>query len=297
MRFAIRDDDINAFYRPLELQQWYEKIWDVVPITLCITPFMYSKWKSVTKILEAGEDNAAEKVKALLMQKAEYTDIRSNPDLTRFLKEKIIERRFGVALHGIRHLNPSFAFENGKRNYLFGAEFLAKSGLRDPSSQARRVLSELFGLDVTVFTPPQNLVSAHGIEALSFAGFRGVCTDFSNFLSLTGIRALGIRTIANRLWVRRKTGMRGFPHVQRGHTLSLIPHVRLHRSSCLEDILRQMEIAHARDGDFVISTHSYAFNYRMQNGRETMLDVLHKIVEKAANLPNVKFATLSGLLE
>lgn len=95
MRLVIRDDDTNYFTQPEDLERWYSKIWNKVPIHLAVIPYVYAGQAEVP----------LEKRDGL------YHWFWTNKRLCNFLKRKIKEGKIVIWQHGITHQDMDGQFE------------------------------------------------------------------------------------------------------------------------------------------------------------------------------------------
>ena len=45
MKFVIRDDDLNFFFDPIDIEKNFRDIWDICPISMSVIPFVKGDWK------------------------------------------------------------------------------------------------------------------------------------------------------------------------------------------------------------------------------------------------------------
>src|SRR5215210_3493835 len=97
MKFALRDDDVNFFTRPEQLERAYGAYWDDLPVSLAIVP-----------------SHAATKSKAI---PPEHWDgdgefpLVDNPEIVEYVRELIGRGRAAPMLHGYTHKNYPDGYE------------------------------------------------------------------------------------------------------------------------------------------------------------------------------------------
>jgi hypothetical protein len=141
MKFAIRDDDINYFTRPCDLEKVYRDIWDICPISISIVPFhACTKSCAIPEEFWAGDA---------------IFPIGENKELVKFLKGKIREKKISIMLHGYSH-----------RDYKNGYEFEVANDLYFKVKKGKEYLQELFNVGIKTFVPPHNSLSKEGLDAI-----------------------------------------------------------------------------------------------------------------------------------
>ena len=73
MLFAIRDDDLNYFYNPNDIERWYHGIWDKCPISMSVVPFIKGNWP---KLVAEAEKNLIIKYKLTKIQVRAILEMR-----------------------------------------------------------------------------------------------------------------------------------------------------------------------------------------------------------------------------
>jgi hypothetical protein len=294
MRLAIRDDDTNFFTSPGELQACYSEIWDELPPTLCVITKVKGAWNEwVHRIYREKQgtnwdawtaDNTAH-------------PIEHNEELVRFLAVKVAEGKLDIGYHAKYHRNEDpVAPEQKDNNYVRGAEYYTSRDLKGDIIAECALLEKLFGKKVTVFTPPQNLLSPKGYEAVTRAGLN-ICGGGIPFYQKE-------KTIAGLLNIGRiaafKALHRGadYPYVLRYSRHSEVTyHYPLQPTTKLETLTRAFDMVRKYDGDFVLSTHYVEFGYPMTyDSKLTMKDVLFQFLDYT-NRYKLEKMSLSQMLE
>lgn len=178
MKFAIRDDDINYFTRAEDLNSIYEDIWNKCPISISVVPFHAStKSGAIPQKYWTGDA---------------VFPIGENKQLIKFLRGKIKEGKISIMLHGYSH-----------KDYKNGHEFEVGDNLEKKVKEGKEYLQQLFGIQVTTFVPPHNVLSRRGLSAVvnnglniaNIASFRpsGRIFHFSNIIPFIKLRIFYIR--------------------------------------------------------------------------------------------------------
>lgn len=269
MRFALRDDDVNFFTRPEQLERAYGTYWDVLPVSLAIVPA-----------------HAATQSKAIPVQywqgEGEFP-LADNPELVAFVGELIERGRAAPMLHGYSH-----------KNYADGYEFQVGPDLAERLRRGRRCLEALFGRPIRTFVPPHNALSRRGLEALeaerlnvlgSFLSFRPSQKPWD-----AATLANYVRVSLHRLRTRRGRRERlvyPFPlrykkHAEFGCHL-LLPWTQA------DELIAGFEEARRFGGDFCLATHYWEID-------DQMARVLRTVVEHAER-SGARFVAADALFE
>lgn len=289
MKFIIRDDDLNYHFPVEKVKEWYSDIIDICPISICLVPFIkghHLKWCSIF------ENHEPYDVQDWLNDNQIFP-LGDNKELTSYVKELIAENKASISLHGIHHRNEE-GMQAVKNNFIQGAEFYTNNDYSSELKNAVDYVNALFGIKVKSFSPPQNMVNDNGIRAIITNGL-SLCTDLisprfykeciSRYGFLNYIKICKHKIRYNTI----------YPYVLK-HDVKFINHVRLQPGSNIEKILATMDEFYKVDGAFVLSTHSYAFDYKMTNYDMTMKEALIKILDYSRRYESVEYTTLHDLL-
>lgn len=295
MKFALRDDDLNYFFHPKEIEHNYKEIWDICPISMSVVPFIKGNWKeNVIKMENHGPGEMSPKLLEDIINDKKVYPIGNNKSLINFIKDKIEEKKIYLTLHGIYHRNEDPIIPKFDNNFGIGAEFYTTRDLTNKVKKAINYLEDLFQQKIEVFTPPQNSLSNKGLDALVNNNLF-VCTDLPDLRRLETIFTLGI--INYLKYGIHKVNNRGFvyPHTIINGRLKIVDHQRLQPGTDIMKIYEGFERAHKNDGVFVLSTHSHGFSYKMNNSDKRMGQVLKEFVHYVSNKRNVEFVSLNQL--
>lgn len=269
MKFALRDDDVNYFTRPEQLERAYGAYWDRLPISLAIVPFhAATRSKAIPPAYWEGE--------------GEFP-LAENASLVAYLRELIASGRAAPMLHGYNH-----------KNYPGGYEFQVGSDLAGRLRRGRTYLEALFGRPIRTFVPPHNALSRRGIEALD----RERMNVLGNFLSFRpSQKPWGLDTLRNylRITVFRLRTRRGrkarliypFPLRYKNHA-EFGCHLLLPWTQA-DELLAGFEEARRFGGDFCLATHYWEID-------DHMAAVLRQVVEYAERA-GARFVPADALFE
>ena len=294
MRFAIRDDDTNFFTSPGELEACYHDIWDDSPVTLCLISKVKGDWaKWVHQIYKDKQNTDWD---AWTKDDTVYP-IENNTELVSYLREKIKEGKVDIGFHAIHHRNEDDMLpSNMTNNYVRGAEFYTNRDLTENIKKEVEHLSGVFSYPITVFTPPQNLLSLKGYNAVLDAGLN-ICGGGLSFLkkekSLVGLMNIG-RQLSFKLMHRESD----YPHVVKyAHHMEAPYHYPLQPGTLLRTLTDAFDMVRRYDGDFILSTHYVEFNYPMvYDETKTMKNIMQDFMDYVSKF-DVERVTLSQLLK
>jgi peptidoglycan/xylan/chitin deacetylase (PgdA/CDA1 family) len=255
MKFVIRDDDLNYFNEPSDIERWYKDIFALgIPVGFSTIPF-------VKPISDAW---IGERVKAVPKEDKEYP-IGRNKALVEYVRQNsLIE----IIQHGCTHETKNGVFE-----------FCKAKGLFEETKRGKDELEREFGRKITVFVPPHDAISNHGIRAVEAAGMniiRGV--GMKNFLWRPQYVAAGFKMAFHRLRFPIKSRMPAYPYV-----IDLGMHkeayaVRLNdNQDNREYLLRCLRFVSVSRGNFIVVNHLAVTN-------EKQMETLAILIQEAKNL-------------
>ena len=138
MQFVIRDDDLNYFSKPSDIERWYADIFaQHIPVGFSTIPFV----KPVSDVYTAGAQE----------EEKEYP-VSGNAELVAYVKSQpLIE----ILQHGTTHETKN------------GYEYSKTSGLVADTRRGKEELQNTFGTQFhNVFVPPHDWIGNHGICAI-----------------------------------------------------------------------------------------------------------------------------------
>ena len=294
MRFAIRDDDTNYFTQPQDLERCYGDIWQDFPPTLSLISKVKGNWLYwVHQIYKDKQDTdwaAWEKDNII-------HPIESNTPLVTFMKEKIAQHKLDISFHAKHHRNEDHELpENRNNNYVRGAEYFTSRYLRDEIKQEITHLNKIFNADISVFTPPQNLLSPLGYKAVLDAGLNICGGGLPFYKKEKDIQ--GLFNMARQFAFKVMNRESDYPRVLRfANHNEIAYHYPLQPTTRLDTLIYDFEMVRKFDGDFVLSTHYVEFDYPMvYDEKTTMKQILMKFLDHVSK-HKVKKMSLSEMLK
>lgn len=291
MKFIIRDDDISYHFQPEQLDKWYEGIIDICPISICIPPFIKGNFfEGIYRL-----DHHIKRGREVWLADESYR-IGDNKALVDYLKNLIKEGKVSIGLHGIRHRNEEEISKTPmKGNYITGAEFYTQKDYTDYLHEAKTYLEQVLETDINYFTPPQNLISPKGLEAIINNNL-SLCTDLVYTRNLRElIHFYGLWNTMLMTYFKKVKRHR-YPFVVK-KKVKFIDHTRLQPGKNIEQIKQEFEFVRKKNGIFVLSTHCYGFDYKMEHYDMTMKEALIDILHYTQQYDDVEYTTLYELFK
>lgn len=260
MRFAIRDDDTNYYTQPEDLTRCYEDIWDEFPPTLSLISKVKGNW--LYWVHQIYKDKQQTDWDAWTKDNIIYP-IEDNKTLVAFMKEKLAKGKLDISFHAKHHRNEDPQLPKGmSNNYVRGAEYFTTRDLFNDIKQEVAHLETVFGHDISVFTPPQNLLSEKGYHAVINAGLN-ICGGGIPFYKKEK-DLKGITNIARQLIFKTLHRESDYPSVLRFSKHNEVAyHYPLQPTTRLDSLIYDFEMVRKYNGDFVLSTHYVEFDYPM----------------------------------
>lgn len=297
MKFAIRDDDLNYFFNSEQIERNYKDIWDICPVSMSVVPFIKGDWLNwIERFEKIGPGIMTESLINEFYSDNEVSAIGDNPELISFLKKEIDRGRIYLTIHAIHHRNEDDIIPQFKNNYGIGAEFYTNRNLTSKLQESILYLEDLLNQKIEVFTPPQNIMSDLGLDAvinnnLAIVGSYPPIRRMRTF-NLLGVTEY-LKYLSFRFWNRGKI----YPLPLINNKLKIVNYYNLMPGSNLKELYRKLDDVYSFKGTFVLATHSYGFNYKMKNSNKTMGEVLKEIVSYAATKSNVQFVNMKEIFE
>lgn len=294
MRFAIRDDDTNFFTSPADLERCYSDIWHDFAPTLCLISKVKGNWAKWVHQIYKEKHNTDWHTWA-----ADNTiyPIENNTALISFLKESIITGKLDIGYHAKHHRNEDDALpQDMSNNYVRGAEYYTTRDVTEEVKMELIHLNKIFNYKISVFTPPQNLLSLIGYKAVIDAGLNICGGGISFYKKEKDIR--GLINLMKQLNFKILHRDADYPKVLHYTNHSEIAyHYPLQPGTRLESLIHDFEMVRRYDGDFVLSTHYVEFDYPMvYDEKMTMKDVLVSFLDYISRYSNIEKMSLSKLL-
>lgn len=294
MRFAIRDDDTNYYTQPEDLERCYGDIWDDFAPTLSLISKVKGNWLYwVHQIYKDKHDTDWD---AWTNDDTIYP-IEDNTALIPFIQQKVKEEKLDLAFHAKHHRNGDPVLPEGRsNNYVRGAEFFTTRDLTNEIKEEVAHLEQIFDTDIIVFTPPQNLLSPMGYQAVLNAGLN-LCGGGIPFYKKEK-NAKGIANIIKQLSFKLLHRDADYPKVLKYNNHNEVAyHYPLQPNTRLDTLIYDFEMVRKYNGDFVLSTHYVEFDYPMVYDETiTMKKVLMDFLDHVSKY-NVEKMSLSEMLK
>ncbi len=242
VKLIIRDDDMNFFTKPEDVEGVYSSIPDF-PVSFAVIP-------TVTNVSTYGrcpETRGNETPRW----------VGDNAALTEWLRERLKSNRADVLMHGITH---GYQFSGGKRypEMLWRKE----ENLASEIARYRQELSTLLDYDISVFVAPSNLISKYAIKCVAANGL-----NFSGIVPIDFQRELTLRNVANymRRWSCRLWNRLPYPDV-----MHYSDHKEL--NACLAQsydyLVRMFHFCERTESPMAINVHYWHLRDNEQDSKE-----------------------------
>jgi len=265
MKFLIRDDDVNYFTKPEDLELIYRNIWQKCPISFSIVPF------------QTGVISNA--IPEEYWQSDKIFPIGENQKLVNFLDQKNREGKIAILLHGFSH-----------KDYPEGPEFVAGKDLERKVKEGKEYLEKIFNLKIIAFVPPHNSFSKEGFEA-----------TINNHLNIVGIphfRRFG-RLKNKNYWIPflKKLCYKIFYQSSYPYVLNFANHKEVgfytvSPSADYDKLIKVFNFIRKKNGVFILSTHYWEIK-KDEKTREKFYN-FWKYIQK---FPDINFLSINELFK
>jgi len=299
MKFAIRDDDLNYFYTPSFIEDNIKDIWDICPISMSVVPFIKGNWIKNTKMLEdLGPGNVSQRIINDIQSDDEIFDISDNKELVQYIQDKTTENKIYLTIHAIHHRNEDAILPEVGKNFAIGAEFYTNRDLSKDLNKAVKHLEGTFKQKISIFTPPQNLYSKKGFNAIVNNNLN-MCAYLPSVKDISSIKIIGVINYLKlfKFKLENKGKKIPYPYILKASKVQIIEHRSLQPGTDIGELYKDFEYVYSKGGDFVLSTHSYAFNQKMQGNHKTMGEVLKEFLLYIRNKNNIDFVSLDKIFK
>ena len=266
MKFAIRDNDVSFFTSPEELNKLYNTIWNKIPISMAVVPFISGKATYLSKMGYEDKEHP----------------IGENTQLTNFLREKISQDKVDILLHGYNH-----QFVDGTY------DFETDCNMKHRISAGKNYLEKLLGVKISVFAPPDCRISKDGLRAIEYHKLN-LLGQYS-FSPFRGQRLLSILNLP--YYIRKKIFYRKHERLvlQYPFIFTFFGHKELEtfvivKSTKYDTLRAAIDICNSINGIFCLSVH-----YWELNADSSMRNTFYKTIEYTLSLDGVKFEKVSNL--
>jgi hypothetical protein len=268
MKFAIRDDDTNYFTKPEDLIKIYKNIWDIVPISIAVVPFVHTTITCVPPEYKHMDS---------------HFPIDRNRNLVEFIKKQINDGKVSIMLHGYGHQ----VYENGYEYDLKDYNTLYKK-----TKEGKEYLEKTFGIKIKSFVPPNHALSKEGMKAI-----------VANGLNIVGTASLHKRFTFNQKYIINLTKVLSFRlrhgkrPVRYPYILDFGDHKEVYcyvitPKTTFEELKEGLYFAHEKNGVFCVTGHISS----MPNDRKT-IKIMEDIVKESKRLPDVEYVTVDQLFD
>lgn len=234
MKFIIRDDDLNYFSTPADIERWYADIFaEGIPVGFSAIPFV-SPHSDVHPFYPPET--------ALQVEDKEYP-IGGNQELVAYVKgNPLVE----ILQHGTTHETVNGVFE-------YARQVPPQDALR-----GREELERAFGTTVDIFVPPHDWIGTSGVLAVEEAKqdiIRGRGAGLRNFILRPAYLSNFLRMMLYKGFHALMGRVPAYPYVL---------DFGRHREVCtyrLEDtdVFDGLEYSHKKEGIFVVVTHLHFY--------------------------------------
>ncbi|MDB5195567.1 MAG: hypothetical protein JWO84_751 [Parcubacteria group bacterium] len=258
MKFLIRDDDLNYFSKPADIERWYTDIFDQgIPVGFSAIPFVTPASDVYTADTPPSEEECP---------------IGANTELTSYVKQHpLIE----ILQHGTTHATVNSIYEYQNPHITL-----------TEAARGRMELERAFGSPIGIFVPPHDWIGGSGILSVEAAGMdiiRGRGAGLRNFIPRFAYFVVFIKAVWHKLSHLGKEKTPAYPYVLDFGKHKEVCSYRLEDT----DVFDGMEYAHRKKGIFVVVTHLHFFN---EEKKARLLQVI-----KRANELNAEFVPPSAL--
>jgi len=230
MKFVIRDDDLNYFSKPADIEEWYQGIFaQGIPVGFAAIPFV----KPVSDVYP----------KDIPPSDKEYP-ISANAELITYVKSNpLIE----ILQHGTTHETKDGKFEYARKVPLAEVQ------------RGREELEKAFEREVSVFVPPHDWIGSDGVRAVEYARMnviRGRGAGLRNWIPRLVYIRIFFKMLAFKHRVRLSSG--------KPPAYPFVLDFGRHKEVCTyrledEDVFEGLQYAYRQDGIFVVVAHVHSF--------------------------------------
>ncbi len=259
MKCIIRDDDLNYFSAPKDVERWYGDLFkEGVPVGFSVIPFV----KPSSDVYVGGEE----------FEEREYA-MHENKALVAYAQ---MQPWIEILQHGTTHETVDGVYE------------YARTVSREETKRGREELEKAFGRKIAIFVPPHDWINSSGIRAVEAAHMniiRGRGAGLRNWLPRWRYLMIFCRMLPWRL-----------SYALRGKRAPAYPYVLdfgKHKELCSyrledDDVFEGLAYAHRKNGVFVVVTHLHFYT---EEKKERLRSLIEKAREYGAEFifPSVAF--------
>ena len=297
MKFALRDDDLNYFFEPEVIEKNYKDIWNICPVSMSVVPFIKGNWqKNVKEFEDIGPGIMDSVTLERLIADDKIYPIDHNRKLVDFVTEKIADNKIYLTMHGIHHRNEDPVIPQFKTNYGFLAEFFTTRDLSLPLREAIQYIEDVFGQPIETFAFPQEIYSLKGLNAVRSNNL-AICTSLPRIRSFGTIKLFGLYEYSKYFIFSLLNRDEKYPYPICNNRIKIVDRHPLGPGTDLDKLFAELDNQCYKNGVFVLTTHSYGFNFKMKRYSYTLGEAVRKFMEYAAKKKNVQFVRLNQVFE
>lgn len=247
-KFVIRDDDLNYFSAPTDIERWYGDIFaQGIPVGFASIPF-------VTTASDVFPHDREE-------TKEEHP-ISGNKELIEYVSSNDL---IDILQHGCTHLTVGGVFEYAKT-----------SGLFEDTKRGKEELEKAFGQEVSVFVAPHNTYSNHAIRAVELAELntlrgRGMKNFIPRLSYISGISKMILHKLSH--FAKQ---LPPYPYL-----LNLKEHKEAYccrlKDNNLDRLERDLAYIDKKGGIFVITNHIHNMNNQRRKNLHRLISLGKKL--------------------
>ena len=251
MKFVIRDDDLNFFSHPTDIEHWYTDIFaQNIPVGFATIPFVKGNSDVYTNLVTKDKNEYA---------------ISKNTELVSYIRNNpLIE----IIQHGTTHETKDGSFEYGRNGELINS-----------TKRGKEELERAFNRSVHVFAPPHDWINNEGITAVEMAKMniiRGRGAGLRNFTWRISYALIFLRMLVYRFPKYISMIAPVYPYVL---------NFGRHKEACSyrledQDIFEGLKYTSEKNGVFVVVVHLHFFN---KEKKARLLELIKKGREYGAD--------------
>ncbi|WP_195909843.1 DUF2334 domain-containing protein [Bacteroidetes bacterium endosymbiont of Geopemphigus sp.] len=293
MKFVLRDDDVNYFTQPIEIEAIYGKIWNKYPVSLCVVPFMMGRWdKWIKELYNTGNIKDVDKWE----KDTTIYPIGDNKYLVSYLTDKI-KKKISLCIHGIHHRNLKKPYLSS-RPFIITPEFDTDVDLTASLRKAILYLEDVFKIKIKVFTPPNNRLSKSAYKALldnnlSFVS-GGIPQYKKKIFHAHTFRYLSHKLLNNRFLNKG----RSYPYLYNySNRFELDSYVSQTPYTTFDQLKETFNFVREKDGIYVLSTHYNGYGLPLSyDSSKTLNDIFIKFLNYTRNFNHIEYVTFDSLI-
>lgn len=232
MKFVIRDDDLNYFSTPEDVERWYGDLFaEGISVGFAAIPYVKPSSDVYIGTSSVGNEECA---------------ISTNTELVAYVKQS---PHIDILQHGTTHETVDGQFE------------YARAVPRTEAQRGRSELERAFGRPVSVFVPPHDWIGKEGILSIEEAHMnviRGRGAGLRNLILRWQYVAIFMRMMIYKSMHVPFGKVPAYPHVLDFGKHKEVCSYRLEDT----DVFEGLRYAHKHDGIFVVVAHVHTYTQK-----------------------------------